>query len=85
MTRQKLIEMQPVIKAIIDDKHVQYYCDAHLNIHRRGWWKTSDNIGLLAPLEYYRIKNEDGSFLYFGKEIFENFDYDEFSKYSHLL
>ena len=85
MNKQNIIDCMPIFNAIIEGKNVQIYNTVDLHLHARGWWKTVDNWGFgFADLTNFRIKNEDGSIIYF-KEQPENRvhrDLDEYQKYT---
>ena len=74
----------PVITAIIEGKNVQVYDSLEImGDFDRGCWRDTDDWGLLKPLDYYRIKNDDGTYEYFnGATMFSNrkhFDDKQFS------
>lgn len=70
MTREKCKQMLPVIQAFADGKIIEYWDATEITgTFSRGLWKTAENIGMGAPISYYRMF-VDGVYIYFdgGKE-----------------
>jgi len=69
MIKEQIELFSPVFEAIKNDLNVQIYDTLDLHYNARGWWKTVDNWGFGHwDLSLYRIKNNDGTFVYFKEQ-----------------
>lgn len=65
MTREKCKQMLPVIQAFADGEIIEYWDSTEITgTFSRGLWKTAENIGMGAPIGYYRMF-VDGVYIYF--------------------
>ncbi len=59
MTREQCKELLPVIQAFSEGECIEFWDNLEIvGTHRRGKWKTSDNIGFgVSPSNYRMIKH----------------------------
>ena len=58
MTREKANQMLPIIQAFANGETIEYWDSMQITGNGRGMWKTAENIGMGAPVSYYRMNKE---------------------------
>jgi hypothetical protein len=54
MTREKAKQMLPIIEAFGDGANIEFWDSMQITGNGRGMWRTAEDIGMGAPVSYYR-------------------------------